>query len=692
MRAALTAAVFFTVLGIAIAATADPTTYYVATRGNDAWSGTLAEPNSMGTDGPFATLERARDALRARTAAEKATAEGGMIVLQGGTYILSRPFELSAMDSGTEQAPIVYTAAHGARVRLVGGKLISNWRPVTDEGVLAQVDPMARTHLMQANLKGEGIHDFGSPGGGGIELFFNGKPMMLSRWPNQGFVPIVSVLGETECDVRGTKGCVEGIFEYSGDRPARWLAEPEPWVHGYWFWDWSEQRHPVKSIDTSRRSIEVAPPYHNYGYRKGQWYYAFNLLSEIDEPGEWYLNRTTGILYFWPPSPVDQGETIVSTLPSMAKLNNVSHVTLRSISLEAARGTAVTISGGESNQLLGCTICNVSEWGVTVAGGRKHRVSRCNIYQVGAGGVLLDGGDRTTLVAAEHIAEDNHIHDFARVKRVYQPGINLRGVGNQAVGNLIHDAPHMAIGFGGNDHLIALNEIHDVCTESNDAGAIYAGRDWTMRGTVIRNNYLHHINGFEGRGCVGVYLDDMYCGTEITGNLFYRVTRAAFIGGGRDCVVSNNLFVDCQPALHIDGRALGWAHDHSDQWIEEGRRFGTLSGIRYREPPYRDRYPQLVTILEEEPAAPKGNRVFCNVSFGGRWDGVQQDARVYQTIENNLIDTDPRFVTPERIGDGKRPRAEDFELRPDSPAWPIGFEPLPLQQIAPSPGGPLGGV
>ena len=107
--------------------------------------------------------------------------------------------------------------------------------------------------------------------------------------------------------------------------------------------------------------------------------------------------------------------------------------------------------------------------------------------------------------------------------------------------------------------MIEFNEIHNVCYESNDAGAIYTGRNWTMRGTVIRNNYLHHISGFEGRGCVGVYLDDMFCGTEISGNLFYRVTRAAMIGGGRDCLVKNNLFVDCKPALHIDARALGWA-------------------------------------------------------------------------------------------------------------------------------------
>ena len=264
---------------------------------------------------------------------------------------------------------------------------------------------------------------------------------------------------------------------------------------------------------------------------------------------------------------------------------------------------------------------------------------------------------------------------------MYQPGITLQGVGNQATHNLIHDAPHMAIGFGGNDHVIELNEIHSVCYESNDAGAIYTGRNWTMRGNVIRHNYLHHIKGFEDRGCVGVYLDDMFCGVEIAGNLFYRVTQAAFIGGGRDCLVQNNLFVDCDPALHIDGRALNWAKYHAEMWVKEGGEKGTLSGIAYKEPPYSQRYPKLVTILEQNPFAPEGNVVTHNVSFGGRWDGVSREAREYVTVADNLIDQNPHFATPDRIGDGKQPRAVDFALQDDSPAWGIGFEKLPLDQM-----------
>lgn len=666
------------------AAPADPgqdVTYYVATNGDDAWSGTLKTPTAAKDDGPFATLSRARDAIR-QLKEEKELPPGGVTVMvRAGTYVLEQPLEFNARDSGAEDSPIIYRAASGKRVRLLAGQVVDQWQPVTDADVLERLDKAARDEVMKADLRALGIRDFGSPSGGGIELFFNGRPMTVSRWPNEGFVSIVKVLGKTERNVRGNKGCVEGIFQYEGDRPRRWMEEKDAWVHGYWFWDWAEERHKIKSIDPERRVIEVEPPYHGYGYRKGQWFYAYNLLSEIDQPGEWYVDRERGVLYFWPPSPLEESEAIVSVLPRMSAMEDVSHVTLRGFTFEGARGTAISMSGGTKNRIAGCTIRNVGGWAVRVSGGSKHQIVGCDMYHMGGGGIALSGGNRTTLSPAKHLAENNHIHHYARVKRVYQPAIQLRGVGNRAAHNLIHDAPHMGMGFSGNEHLIEFNEIHHVCEESNDAGAIYTGRNWTMRGTIIRHNYLHHINGFRGRGCVGVYLDDMFCGTEISGNVFYRVTRAAFIGGGRDCLVKNNLFVNCNPALHIDARALGWAHGHADRWIKEGREKGTLSGIRYQEPPYSERYPDLVDILEDEPAAPKGNRVRRNISVGGTWDGVRGSAREYQTIENNLVDVDPQFQTPERIGKGQQPRPVDFALQPDSPAWDIGFEKLPLERM-----------
>lgn len=659
------------------AASADgPLTLHVAPEGNDAWSGRLPSRSPAGADGPFATLEAARDAIRRLKLAGPLPPSGFRVQIHSGTYERERAFELAAPDSGTAACPIEYRATPGATVRLLGGKRLQGFAAVSEASLLQRLEPAAHGHVLQTNLRAQGIPDYGNPAGGGLELFFQGQPMTLARWPDSGFVKIDSTAGPTPVDVRGTKGCREGIFTCQTDRLPRWAGEKDLWVHGYWFWDWADQRQRVASIDPPSRTLTLAEPHHSYGYRKGQWFYVYNALAELDQPGEWYLDRETGGLFFWPPAPLAGSEILVSVAPSLVSLKDAAHVTLRGLTLEGMRQTAITVSGGSHCQIVGCTIRNGGRQAISVSGA-AHRVAGCDISQMGEGGISLSGGDRRSLQPAGLLAENNHVHHYGRFKPMYSAGIALHGVGNRAAHNLIHHAPHQAVSFSGNDHVIERNEIHNVCFESNDAGAIYAGRDWTMRGTVIRHNYLHHIDGFEHRGCVGVYLDDMFSGTEISGNLFHQVTRAAFIGGGRDCRILNNIFVDCKPALHIDARALGWAHATAERWVLEGREKATLSGIRYREAPYRDRYPGLPAILEEDPAAPRGNVVARNICLGGRWDEIEAKARPCVTFEDNLVDADPRFVDPARL---------DFRLRDDSPAWKLGFQPIPLDQIGLVPG------
>lgn len=669
-------------LTIATAAQSQVVVIYVATDGNDQWSGTLAEPNADKSDGPLATLEQARDRIR-RIKRQGGLPAGGVTVeIRGGVYQRRKPFELTAEDSGTAESRIayagvpVYRAPPGEQidVRLVGGRTVADFRPVTDPKVLRRLDEAARGKVLQADLKALGISDFGRAGGGGLELFFNDRPMTLARWPNRGFVNIVDLVGGQPVNVRGTKGDKIGKFMYDGDRPKRWAAENDAWVHGYWFWDWSDQRHKVESIDVQKRIISVVPPYHGYGYRRGQWFYAFNLLAELDSPGEWYLDRNSGILYFWPPGPIETGRAAVSVLDRLVTISDASHVMLVGMIFEAARGTAVSISGGKKNHLFGCTLRNLGGWAVRISGGSQHRVEDCDIYQIADGGIVLAGGDRKTLTPARHSALNNHIHHYGRFNPMYRPAVSISGVGQRVAHNLMHDAPHQAISFSGNDHLIELNEIHHVCQESNDAGAIYSGRDWTMRGTVIRHNFMHHVTGFRDRGCVGVYLDDMFCGTEISGNVFYKVTRAAFIGGGRDCLVENNVFVDCNPALHVDARAMGWAGYHVGTTMKQ-----RLEAMPIGTPPWSKRYPKLPKLWDDEPAAPKGNVVRRNVSFGGRFDGVHAQARPYVNFQDNLVDVDPKFIDPKFID----PQKMDFQLHDDSPVYSKvpGFQRIPFQQM-----------
>ena len=396
-----------------------------------------------------------------------------------------------------------------------------------------------------------------------------------------------------------------------------------------------------------------------------------------------------GVLYFWPPRPVDQATVEVSMAPRLVTMTGTAHVTLRGLVFECARGTAVAMDKATRCRVVACTLRNLGMHAVTVTDGTENGVVGCDMHGMGAGGVYLVAGDRRTLVPAGHYAENNHIHHYGRWDRMYRPAIVFSGVGLRASHNLIHDAPHSAVIFGGNDHLIECNEIHSVCYESNDCGAIYAGRDWTIRGHVIRHNYLHHLYGRGGKVCRTIYLDDSFAAASVTGNVFYQTTYSIFLGGGRDNLFENNVFVDCPDALHIDARGLGWQKPHIDGRLKEVAEKGTLRGIKFREPPYSTRYPELLSLIEDEPMYPKGNVVRRNIFWPGTgenirrqaggtepkdtwWDHIEQRIRHLVTVEDNLVNVDPKFVDEAGC---------DFQLRPDSPAWQLGFERIPVEEI-----------
>ena len=166
----------------------------MATNGNDAWSGRLAQPNAEKSDGPLASLQGARDRLRALRKAGGPAAPSHLVQVQGGTYVLAQQVAFSAEDSGTAAAPVVYRAAPGALVRLSGGREVANWHSVTDAAVLARLPEEVRTQVQVADLRAQGITDFGKLSVRGFgagnpsaedELFHDDEPMTLARWPNR---------------------------------------------------------------------------------------------------------------------------------------------------------------------------------------------------------------------------------------------------------------------------------------------------------------------------------------------------------------------------------------------------------------------------------------------------------------------------------------------------------------------------
>ncbi|NQU12264.1 right-handed parallel beta-helix repeat-containing protein, partial [bacterium] len=434
--------------------------FFVATTGGDDNPGT--------GERPFATVERARDAVRQARRAAGTVWRGATVWLAGGLYQRRATFELTAADSGSADAPLVIRALPGETARLVGGVRVPRFTKVTDTDFLSRFYEHVREHLWEADLSGLGIADFGtlssrgfgrSPAAAHMELFFNQQPMTLARWPNAGgFVPIAGVpAAGLHDDGHGTMiGRLENGFFYEGDQPRRWRNHGDIWIHGYWTYDWANSYERLESIDLELRHITTAAPRGHYGFLKGQRIYFVNVLEELDAPGEYYIDARRQKLYFRPPAPVNEGEAILSVLAGpLARVVDAAHVQFGpGLVLEAGRAAALEINGGHHCVVDGCTVRNTGTFGIACREGRHHQVCACDIHFTGDGGVSVSGGSRQTLEPAGHVVENCHFHDIGRWSKCYVPAILMEGVGLRAAHNLIHEHPHCAILFGGNEHVI----------------------------------------------------------------------------------------------------------------------------------------------------------------------------------------------------------------------------------------------
>ena len=653
---------------------AEEAVLYVAPDGSDAWSGRLPEPNQVRTDGPFASLERARDEIRRIKAAGPLPKGGMTVTMRGGRYKRRDTLKLTTQDSGRPDAEIVYCAYRRESVRITGGKVIGGFRTVTDPDVLSRLAPAARGHVVFTDLPKQRVSDFGAIGTrrhqkpiAGVELFFKDRPMTLARWPNKGWARVAGA-------PNGERG---GRFAYDEDRPRRWLDEQDPRACGFWAHDWAASHVALASIDTDEKVITTRPPHSVYGYRKGKRFFAYNLLCELDEPGEWYLDRSNGVLYFWPPERLTPGSVVVSVCGDLVSMHEVSHVTFRGLTFEAGRGGAVIMRGGTGNAIIGCTIRNIGKKAAVLSQGVGHRVVGCDIYDTGEGGMLCIGGDKKTLTPCEFVIENNVITRCSRWQLTHSNAVSLYTVGARVAHNLMHDIPHQALYFSGNDNVIEYNELHSIGYEAGELGAVYAGRDWTLCGNVVRFNYFHDIYNPCRQRNRGIMLDDGAAGIEMYGNLFVRVAEGISLSSINNRV-ANNVFVQCRPAIACWGGAARFPEfslDHSHYKTMWPR----LVGLALDRPPWSKRYPELAGLrdaIKNGEVVPEKLR--GHIERNIFWDaaeciGFHRTPKEHcWVIRDNLRDRDPLFAGPAK---------GDYRVRRESPAFALGFKPIPVDRI-----------
>jgi Right handed beta helix region len=598
--------------------------YYVNPKGNDAWSGTLKQPDVKLSDGPFKTLVRAKQAIRAlkttNTFKDKVT-----VNIAAGHYYLSQALHFNLMDSGLPGRKILWQAEPGAQVTISGGLPITcKKRDATFwDCPLTQV-PSNSEFIDNWRIKGNAPK---------FELFVNDEKLQLARWPDQDWAHI-----KLPHDQKTQFLVMEPLPTFTGDIKA---AQ----VHIFAGNDWDDLYRGIGSVDKSANAIKLSEPT-GYALESGRRFYIQNLPSLLNSPGEWIYDEAAKKVSFIPPTGTHPVEMMLSSIPNILIADGISDLTFKNISFQHSAHTAIIVKNSNNVVMDQLDVNNIGGKGVEISGGQNVQLSNSKIHHTGAAAVAVSGGDRATLKASGHLVYNNHIHHMSTVIMTYTPGVEVNGVGVTVAHNLLEQGAHNAMTIAGNDHLIEKNELHHFCMHASDCGAIYMGRDWSWRGNVIRNNYIHDIIGYgmqsvdvaknqvvyqSPAASVGVYLDDGASGFEVSGNIFENAgTMALQVGGGRDNKIYNNYFSTNDYAILLDDRwpAYDWNQNQKN-----------LDASPYKTTLWQQKYPELAISMHNK-IWPEGNKIERNVIVSSKPDGaslryfVPKDSTV---IANNLV-------------------------------------------------------
>lgn len=681
---------------------------YVSPEGNDAWSGRGPAANAARTDGPFATLERARDELRRRREAGAAN-EPFTVHVRAGRFALERPLRLDARDSGTATAPVVWRGYRDEHPLILGGKPIRDF--VAHEGKILKAD----------------VNTQGFKGVPFRLLLCDGQQQILARYPNYdpqnpyggGWAYVPGAPVPMYSDIPGED---KRTLHFADTDGRGWSNPTEAEVMVFPRYNWWNNLVRIASLDPATRTIKLAADC-SYAIRPGDRYYVRNVREELDAPGEWYLDRAKGTLYFWPPAGANLGTVFAPTLRTLVELaEGTAHVTLRGFVFEGCEGTAITMQNTRHCRVVASTIRNVGDYqgnGVSITGGTDNGVLGCDLHHIGRSAITLAGGEQRTLTSAGNFADNNYLHHTGLLYK-QGVGVSLTGVGQRASHNLIHDCPRFAIQFMGNNHLIEFNHVRHVNLETADTGAIYTGgRDWLgARGSVIRYNFFHDMLGYgleKGKWVSphfawGVYLDDNTGGVTVFGNIVARAVRGGIhLHNGRDNTVENNVFIEsAQQQIQLSG----WTDQHRYWTTHSPTMIAAYESVQdqpaWRAMPHMELHPRDAVLPDHTIMA--GNTFSKNIVYWQNRTAAYVSARsfsfTHNSIDRNLIwhggaplrtgqkspqgdewaawqaagmdrhsvIADPKFVDAAH---------DDYRLQPDSPAFALGFQRIPIEKIGP---------
>ena len=641
------------------------------------------KPEQVGSSGMVEIHEVFR---AARDAVRNAKSQGiTEILLRGGDYYLTEPVVFTPEDSGTAARPVVFKNYEGEKPIIHGGRRIAGW---VQEGERWVADiPKVR----------EGTWDFSA-------LWVNGERRQPARTPNAtnpagdyptdaDFFYAEGPVFEKDAEGKDVKSATK--FHYREGDLQHWPTLEDAVVVVFHSWATSLLR--VKSLDTENRIVEFTGPARwPFGrWRPDQWYFVEHLFEALDQPGEWFLNRKEGKLYYipMPGEDMNTAEVIAPVAKQLIRLEGnpaegqfVENIRFEGLTFQytdypiAPQGhsdsqaafavpAAIEAVGARNVTISNCSIGHVGTYGVWFrAGSQDCKLVDSELFDLGAGGVRFGEGQDAPSpneVAQRNTVDNCFLHDGGRI---FRSAIGVwigRSSYNTVSHNDICDFRYSGVSVGwswgyaptsAHHNVIEYNRIHDVGKgQLSDMGGIYTlGRS---PGTVLRNNYIHDVlSNPKISGGWGLYTDEGSTGILMENNIIHNTVTGTFHQHyGKENRLENNILAFSQREQLIRSREedhLSFLMDHNIIVFSNGR----LLGSRWGNGNYR-----------------LDNNVYWDLS-GSEFDFAGRSFEEWKAEGNdvNSVIADPLFE--DIVG-------RDFQLKPGSPAFQFGFKPIAVDAI-----------